>query len=80
MAYPFPWGPPPPGYVPGLGRGAVGFVTRIENGIIDFETDSIVTSKKKLQRIRDEEQRADDFYRELEAKLKSRTRQKPSTP
>ena len=24
------WGKPPPGYVPGLGRGAVGFVTRLD--------------------------------------------------
>ena len=26
------WGKPPPGYVPGLGRGAVGFVTRLDIG------------------------------------------------
>ncbi len=26
------FGPPPPGYVPGLGRGAVGFITRSDLG------------------------------------------------
>ena len=26
------WGKPPPGYVPGLGRGAVGFCTRLDVG------------------------------------------------
>ena len=26
------WGKPPPGYIPGLGRGAVGFVTRLDIG------------------------------------------------
>ena len=26
------FGPPPPGYVPGLGRGAIGFVTRSDLG------------------------------------------------
>jgi hypothetical protein len=66
MAYPFPWGPPPPGYIPGLGRGAVGFVTRIENGIIDFDDDNPVKSKKALRKIRDEEEKADSFYRDIE--------------
>lgn len=26
------FGPPPPGYIPGLGRGAVGFITRSDIG------------------------------------------------
>ena len=26
------WGKPPPGYIPGLGRGAVGFCTRLDVG------------------------------------------------
>ena len=26
------WGKPPPGYIPGLGRGAVGFTTRLDVG------------------------------------------------
>jgi hypothetical protein len=26
------WGKPPPGYIPGLGRGAVGFQTRSDIG------------------------------------------------
>ena len=32
MAVPTEFGKPPPGYVPGLGRGAVGFTTRSDIG------------------------------------------------
>jgi hypothetical protein len=46
MSIPFPLGPPPPGHVPGLGRDAIGFVTRIENDVIDFESDAVITSKQ----------------------------------
>jgi pre-mRNA-processing factor 6 len=80
MSYPFPWGRPPPGYVPGLGRGAVGFVTCIENGIVDFESDAPITSKKKLQKMQAEDDRADAFYREIDARLKARNRPRAPHP
>lgn len=76
MSYPFPWGPPPPGYVPGLGRGAMGFVSSIEKAPIDLESDAVVKSKQALDKIREENQKADEFYERIEEIMKKRNKAK----
>ena len=76
MSYPFPWGPPPPGYVPGLGRGAVGFVSSIEKAPVDLESDAVVKSKKALDKIREENRKADEFYEKIEEVMKNRNKLK----
>lgn len=72
MSYPFPWGPPPPGYIPGLGRGAVGFIDRIESQKVDIDND--IKSPKLAEKIRKENQKADEFYEEVDKKMKERNK------
>ena len=51
--YPFPWGPPPPGYVPGLGRGATGFVSYIENAVIELQDEKALSAKMSTKKIKE---------------------------
>ena len=76
-SYPFPWGPPPPGYIPGIGRGAAGFINSLETGKVDFETDT--RSIKLLKRIKKEEAKADAFYRSVDEQMKNRGGKKRET-
>lgn len=73
-SYPFPWGPEPPGYVPGLGRGAVGFVNSIEVGKVDFETE--IKSLNLARKIKKEEEKANAYYADVEEQMKSRNKNK----
>ncbi|KAH0802907.1 protein STABILIZED1 [Histomonas meleagridis] len=78
MSYPFPWGPPPPGYIPGLGRGAVGFIDTIESAKVDIEYD--IKSPKLARRIKEENDKADEFYEEIDRKMKERNKKKNKAP
>lgn len=73
-SYPFPWGPPPPGYVPGLGRGAVGFINSIEVGKVDFETE--IRSLNLARKIKKEEEKANAFFQDIDNQMKSRNKSK----
>ncbi|OHT16308.1 hypothetical protein TRFO_13323 [Tritrichomonas foetus] len=73
-SYPFPWGPPPPGYVPGLGRGAVAFVNNIETGKVDFETE--IRSIKLAHQIKKEEEKANAFYLSVDEQMKNRNKKR----
>ena len=80
--YPFPWGPPPPGYVPGLGRGETGFVSYIENSVIEIQDDKSELSRlnpAKIKKQEKEDDAADDFYKQLEQKISSRNKKKKKT-
>ena len=77
--YPFPWGPPPPGYVPGLGRGETGFVSYIENSVIEIQDDKKEVSQlnpNKIKKQEKEDDAADDFYKLLEQKIANRNKKK----
>lgn len=74
-SYPFPWGPPPPGYVPGVGRGAVGFINSIEAGVVDIESPGFGTgnqSAKYVQQIQEADEKADKFYKDIDEQMKNR--------
>lgn len=73
-SYPFPWGPPPVGYVPGVGRGAEGFINSLELGELDFETE--IKSLDVLKQIRQEAQKANAFYQSIDDAMKSRNKKK----
>ncbi|EAX95553.1 hypothetical protein TVAG_005680 [Trichomonas vaginalis G3] len=77
--YPFPWGPPPPGYVPGLGRGATGFVSYIENAVIELQDEKALSAKmstKKIKEIEKADNDADDFYNSMDLLISSRNKAK----
>lgn len=77
--YPFPWGPPPPGYVPGLGRGATGFVSYIENAVVEIQDEKSLTanmSTKKIKEIEKADNEADDFYNSMDLLISSRNKAK----
>ena len=74
--YPFPWGPPPEGYVPGLGRGETGFVSYIENAVVEIQDEKDKVSEKTKIKEEKADNAADDFYRTLEEKIASRNKKR----
>ena len=55
---------PPPGYIPGYGRGAIGFGTRATAGVVPGYTYT------------KEDDEADSVFDQIDAKMKSRKRKK----
>ena len=55
---------PPPGYIPGYGRGAIGFGTRATSGVVP----GYIYTK--------EDDEADSIFEKIDARMKSRKRKK----
>lgn len=79
MSYPFPWGPPPDNYIPGLGRSAEGFSGKIEDAVIEIEDPHFGNPNMSAAQIKKEEEadkKADEFYKTIEENLKKRKKKK----
>lgn len=74
---------PPPGYVAGIGRGATGFTTSADTGVVDFDGENGDVSDDELHfgglRSKDDDE-ADRIYAGVEERLqrKQKTMQEPS--
>lgn len=73
----FPWShiPKPEGYIPGLGRGAKGFVSNIEFGVVDVEDENAgnyTVNSEKQREIERKDLEADLFYSKIEERIRLR--------
>lgn len=77
---------PPPGYVAGVGRGAIGFTTSADTGPVRFEShfgtedDRLIDSSEHgvllLRGNTDEDDEADKIYEAIEKRLEGRRKRK----
>jgi len=75
----FPWGPEPPGYIPGLGRGAKAFETSIELGevdILDTKQGNKVHDAVKQKQFDKLDKMASDFYSCIDERIKNRNKKR----